>query len=188
MYYDFMVPLPDVKGEITLMKKGDIRYVQLETGRVYLPERKYTIPQRVTIGKLSAEQPARMYPNEKDQDYFPESVLPEERPDAYRSCALRIGTYAVIQNVLNEYRLSEMLKKRIGQDCGLFLDLVSFTIVDKEKISSFLNSNHRNDFILRSNLNHIVLYIVSLNVIRLRYLLYPLSNSISNALVSSKCS
>lgn len=65
MYYDFMVPLPDVKGEITLMKKGDIRYVQLETGRVYLPERKYTIPQRVTIGKLSAEQPARMYPNEK---------------------------------------------------------------------------------------------------------------------------
>lgn len=101
---------------------------------------------------------------------------------------MRIGTYAVIQNVLNEYRLSEMLKKRNGQDCGLFLDLVSFMIVDKEKISSFLNSNHRNDFILRSNLNHIVLYIVSLNVIRLRYLLYPLSNSISNALVSSKCS
>ena len=135
MYYDFMVPIPDVKGKITLMKKGDIRYVQLETGRVYLPERKYTIPQRVTIGKLSAEQPARMYPNEKYQDYFPETVLPEERPEAYRSCALRIGTYAVIQNVLNEYRLSEMLEKRIGQDCGLFLDLVSFMIVDEENVA-----------------------------------------------------
>ena len=135
MYYDFMVPIPDVKGKITLMKKGDIRYVQLETGRVYLPERKYTIPQRVTIGKLSAEQPARMYPNEKYQDYFPESVLPEERPEAYRSCALRIGTYAVIQHVLNEYRLSEMLEKRIGQDCGLFLDLVSFMIVDEENVA-----------------------------------------------------
>ena len=135
MYYDFMVPIPDVKGKITLMKKGDIRYVQLETGRVYLPERKYTIPQRVTIGKLSAEQPARMYPNEKYQDYFPESVLPEERPEAYRSCALRIGTYAVIQNVLSEYRLSEMLEKRIGQDCGLFLDLVSFMIVDEENVA-----------------------------------------------------
>ena len=135
MYYDFMVPIPDVKGKITLMKKGDIRYVQLETGRVYLPERKYTIPQRVTIGKLSAEQPARMYPNEKYQDYFPEAVLPEERPEAYRSCALRIGTYAVIQNVLNEYRLFEMLEKRIGQDCGLFLDLVSFMIVDEENVA-----------------------------------------------------
>ena len=135
MYYDFMVPIPDVKGKITLMKKGDIRYVQLETGRVYLPERKYTIPQRVTIGKLSAEQPARMYPNEKYQDYFPEAVLPEERPEAYRSCALRIGTYAVIQNVLNEYRLSEMVEKRIGQDYGLFLDLVSFMIVDEENVA-----------------------------------------------------
>ena len=30
MYYDFTVLIPDVKGEITRMKKGDITYIQRE--------------------------------------------------------------------------------------------------------------------------------------------------------------
>ena len=135
MYYDFTVPIPDVKGKITFMKKGDAKYVQLETGRVYLPERRYTIPQRVTIGKPDPDNPERMFPNEKYQDYFPETVMPEERPESYRSCALRIGAYAVIQKVLEEYKLPRMLEKRIGLDCGLFLDLVSFMIVDEENVA-----------------------------------------------------
>ena len=33
MYYDFTVPIPDVKGKITFMKKGKITYVQLEIDR-----------------------------------------------------------------------------------------------------------------------------------------------------------
>ena len=135
MYYDFTVPIPDVKGKITFMKKGNARYVQLEIGRVYLPEKQYTIPQRVTIGKRDSENPDQMYPNEKYQDYFPDAVMPEERPEAYRSCALRIGAYAVIRKVLEEYKLPAMLKKQIGQDCGLFLDLVSFMIVDEENVA-----------------------------------------------------
>ena len=44
--------------------------------------------------------------------------MPEERPEAYRSCALRIGTYIVIQNVLKEYKLPGMLEKHLGQDYG----------------------------------------------------------------------
>ena len=135
MYYDFTVPIPDVKGKITFMKKGDAKYVQLEIGRVYLPERRYTIPQRVTIGKPDPDNPGQMFPNEKYQDCFPEAAMPEERPEAYRSCALRIGAYAVIRKVLEEYKLPEMLEKRIGQDCGLFLDLVSFMIVDEENVA-----------------------------------------------------
>ena len=51
-----------------------------------------------------------------------------------RSCALRIGSYIVIQKVLKEYKLPEMLKKHLGQECGLFLDLVSFMIVDEENV------------------------------------------------------
>lgn len=135
MYYDFTVPIPDVKGKITRMKKGDITYIQLETGRTYLPDKKYTIPERVSIGKVDPDHPDRMYPNEKYQDYFPDAVMPEERPEAYRSCALRIGAYAVIRKVLEEYKLPAMLKKQIGQDCGLFLDLVSFMIVDEENVA-----------------------------------------------------
>ena len=50
-----------------------------------------------------------MYPNEKYQEYFPDAVLPEELPEAYRSCCLRIGAYAIICYVLNEYKLSQLL-------------------------------------------------------------------------------
>ena len=64
MYYDFTVPIPNVKGKITFMKKAGTKYVQLEIGRVYLPDKKYTIPQRVTIGKRDPSHPDRMYPNE----------------------------------------------------------------------------------------------------------------------------
>lgn len=134
MYYDFTVPIPRVKGKITRMKKGKLTYIQLETGRVYYPEKKYTIPERVSIGKLDPNHPDRMYPNEKYADHFPDAPMPEERPEAYRSCALRIGAYVVIRKVLQEYKLPELLEKQLGQDCGLFLDLVSFMLVDEENV------------------------------------------------------
>lgn len=135
MYYDFTVLIPKVPGKITLMKKGKLTYVQLETGREYFPERRYTIPKRVSIGKVAPDNPGLMYPNDKYQDYFPDAVMPEERPEAYRSSALRIGTYAVIRKVLEEYKLPGMLEKQLGGDCGLFLDLVSFMIVDEENVA-----------------------------------------------------
>ena len=134
MYYDFTVPIPAVKGKITRMKKGNLTYIQLETGRVYLPERKYTIPERVSIGKVDPDHPDMMFPNEKYSDLFPDKPMPEERPEEDRSCALRIGSYAVIQKVLKEFRLPMLLEKHLGQDCGLFLDLVSFMIIDEENI------------------------------------------------------
>ena len=134
MYYDFTVPIPAVKGKITRMKKGNFTYIQLETGRVYLPERKYTIPERVSIGKVDPDHPDMMFPNEKYSDLFPDKPMPEERPEEDRSCALRIGSYAVIQKVLKEFRLPMLLEKHLGQDCGLFLDLVSFMIIDEENI------------------------------------------------------
>ena len=134
MYYDFTVPIPDVKGKITFMKKGKITYVQLEIDRVYLPERKYTIPKRVSIGKRVSEDSDQMYPNDKYPEYFPKTVLPEERPEAYRSCALRVGSYAVIQKVLQEYQLPSLLEKQFDRDTGLLLDLVSFMIVDEENV------------------------------------------------------
>ena len=134
MYYDFTVSIPKVQGKITLMKKGEITYVQYETGCDYLPERKYTIPKRVSIGKTVPGNRGLMYPNDKFPDYFPDVPMPEERPEAYRSCALRIGAYTVIRKVLQDYRLPEILEKRLGRDCGLFLDLVSFMIVDEENV------------------------------------------------------
>ena len=134
MYHDFTVPIPNAKGKITRMKKGKTTYIQLETGRTYLPDRKYTIPVRVSIGKLDPDSPDRMYPNEEYLDHFPDAPMPEERPDAYRSCAIRIGTYLVIQKILREYKIPDMLEKYLHEDSGLFLDLMSFMIIDEENV------------------------------------------------------
>lgn len=53
MYLDFLIEMPDVPGKITTKEKGNAVYVNYEVGREYYPDRKYTIPKRVTIGKLS---------------------------------------------------------------------------------------------------------------------------------------
>lgn len=90
MYYDFTIGIPDVPGKIVLKKKGDAVYVQYEYDRVYDAGRKFNIPKRAIIGKVCREDSSLMHPNEKYQEYFPFAVLPEERPDSYRSCCLRI--------------------------------------------------------------------------------------------------
>ncbi len=134
MYHDFTVPIPQVKGKIVIMKKGSTQYVQLETGRVYLPEKKYTIPERVSIGKVDPEHPDRMFPNDRYAELFPDTPMPEERSEAYRSCALRIGSYLVIKQVLKEFKIPMMLEKYLEDNAGLFLDLVSFMIIDEENV------------------------------------------------------
>ena len=78
-----------------------------------------------------------MFPNEKYQLYFPDAVLPAERPEAMRSCCLRIGSYIVIKQVLNEYGLPEMLFKRLGVNSGLFFDLAAFSIIDQDNAGQY---------------------------------------------------
>ena len=64
MYLDFLVEVPNEKGKITTKKKGDAIYVNYEVGREYYPDRQYTIPKRVTIGKLSKADKRMMVPNQ----------------------------------------------------------------------------------------------------------------------------
>ena len=78
MYLDFLVEVPDVQGKITTKKKGNAVYVNYEIGRKYYKDRKYTIPERVTIGKLSQEDKKMMVPNQNFLTYFPE-VEPYQR-------------------------------------------------------------------------------------------------------------
>ena len=137
MYYDFPVKIPVVKGKIITKKKGDASYILFEYGREYKPDKQYAIPKRAIIGKVSPADSTQMYPNERYQEYFPEIELPEILPDAYRSCCLRIGAYSIIQKVLDEYQLPKILKSIIPNDYGLFLDLVSYLIVDEENAGQY---------------------------------------------------
>ena len=137
MYYDFSVPVPKEKGKILFKKKGNSSYVLYEYEREYKKDKQYVIPKRSIIGKLLSDNSERMFPNENYQKYFPNAVLPEERSEAYRSCCLRIGSYVAIQKILQEYELPAMLKKRLGKDSGLFLDLVSYMIVDEDNAGQY---------------------------------------------------
>jgi hypothetical protein len=93
MYYDFTVQIPDIPGKIILKKKRDSDYVLYEYDRVYDAEKKFNVPKRTIIGKANTVDSSLMHPNEKYQEYFPSTVFPEERSEAYRSCCLRIGAY-----------------------------------------------------------------------------------------------
>ena len=137
MYYNLAVKIPSVPGKIITKKKGEATYVLYQYGQKYYPEKKYAVPQRTIIGKVVSGSSGLMYPNERFQEYFPNVALPEELPEAYRSGALRIGSYAVIKKVFEDYKLPDMLNKWFGKDTGLFMDLVSYLIIEEENAGQY---------------------------------------------------
>jgi hypothetical protein len=137
LYYDFTVPVPNIQGKIYRKPKGGAVYILFQYGQKYNKEKQYSVPQRTIIEKVHGSDKTVMYPNEKYEEFFPNNAMPEELPDALRSCALRIGTYAVIQKVITEYKLKEMLSRRFGEDTGLLLDLVAYMIVDEENAGQY---------------------------------------------------
>ena len=74
MYLKSLVTVPDVHGKIVQRAKGNTVYVYYEIGRDYDPSRQFTIPKRVTIGKLSSDASDKMFPNQNFLKYFPDSV------------------------------------------------------------------------------------------------------------------
>lgn len=133
MYLDALVRVPQVKGKITFRTKGNTTYVEFENERVYLPEKKYTVVNRKTIGKLSGTDNRFMQPNENFLRFFPEVELPDERDRTSRSCGLRIGTWIVIRKIVNDYKLPELLGRYLpGKDIGLFLDLAAYSIIEED--------------------------------------------------------
>ena len=132
MYFNTTVEIPKIKGRIIRRKRGRTTYILYQYGTEYNQEKRYTIPLRAIIGKESASDPSRMFPNEKYQMYFPDTEIPEELPFTYRSSCLKIGSYVVIQKVLKEYKLMPMLRKRFGNYTGLILDLIAYLIVEEE--------------------------------------------------------
>lgn len=137
MYCGFTVRIPSVPGKITIKKKGGSCYVLFEYERNYDAGRRFNVPKRAIIGKVCGDDSGTMFPNERFLEFFPDSVLPEERPSSSRSCCLRIGSYIVVESVLKEYGLIDMIKRWIGKDTGLLLDLVTYLIVDEENAGQY---------------------------------------------------
>ena len=133
MYLDALVMVLQVQGKITFRTKGNTTYVEFENKRVYIPEKKYTVVNRKTIGKLSGTDNRFMQPNEIFLRFFPEVELPEERDRPSRNCGLRIGTWIVIRKIVNDYKIPELLGRYLsGKDVGLFLDLAAHSIIEED--------------------------------------------------------
>lgn len=136
MYLKSKVKIPDVHGKMTRLRRGDTVYIKYEYDRYYDPEKKYTYPQRATIGKLCADDDTMMIPNEAFLKYFPDAILSGMEDRAERSSCLRIGTYAVIHKIINDYQLKEMLGNFFSErDRSLLLDLAAYAIVEESNVA-----------------------------------------------------
>lgn len=137
MYFDFLVKIPEDTGKISLNRRAGTTYVEYTYGRRYIPEKRYNIPQRTTIGKMCQNDQTMMYPNPNFLKYFPEAELPEEKDRSKRSSCLKIGACTVIKKIIEDYKLDEMMKRIIGRDSGLFLDLAAYSIITENNAGQY---------------------------------------------------
>ena len=136
MYLKSRVKLPDVHGKLTRLRRGDITYIKYEYGRYYDPEKKYTYPQRATIGKVCPDDDTMMIPNEAFLKYFPDAVLSGMEDRTERSSCLRVGTYAVMHKIVLDYSLDKLLGQFFSErDMALLLDLASYSIVEESNVA-----------------------------------------------------
>ena len=120
------VKLPQQIAAVTYKKIKDTTYVYLEKSRKYDPNKKYTVPQRICIGKLVNED-VRDEIIANDNFY---AMFPDRKPECDRCPTLSAGTYAVFRKIIKACNLETMLEQTIGKDnVGLFLDLAIYQIV-----------------------------------------------------------
>jgi transposase len=137
MYLNTTVKIPEIKGKIITKKKGGTTYILYQYGSEYNQDKRYAVPLRAIVGKVSPDDHGLMFPNDKFMVYFPDAEIPEELPFAYRSCCLKIGSCIIIRKVMDEYKLVPMLAKRFGRETGLILDLISYLIVEEENAGQY---------------------------------------------------
>jgi len=137
MFLDFKVNIPQEKGKITKKVIRQKTYVYYIKNRVYNPEKKHTQVNAIVIGKVCEDEKDKMFPNETYFTIYLDSEIPDEKADQSRSSCLKVGSYIVIQKIIQEYGLDKMAMKYIGDDWGLFLDLVAYTIISEDNVSQY---------------------------------------------------
>lgn len=138
MYYDFQIKIPEQTGKISRNKRGDTTYIEYTYDRKYVPEKKYNVPMRTTIGKLSNDDPTLMYPNPNFEKYFPDIVLPVEvNNPASRSSCIRVGAFLVIKKIIDDYKLTNHLSSWDDRGKGLLLDLATYSIICESNVAQY---------------------------------------------------
>ena len=131
MYLPVATQIPDCPGRIIRKAKSGTTYIYYQYGQRYNPEKRYAIPERVCIGKLTEE--GLLLPNENYRKYFPGVNLPGEKPRSLRSSCLRIGSFLLIRKLSEDYGLPRILGDFFTpRDLGLFLDLAAYSLVSED--------------------------------------------------------
>lgn len=99
MYYNFLVKIPENTGKISKNKRKNVTYIEYTYGRKYLPEKKYNVALRTTIGKMEPSNPTMMYPNPNFEKFFPDVVLPDTDEEASKSSRTKTEILAFLESV-----------------------------------------------------------------------------------------
>lgn len=139
MYYKFLIQIPKNDYRIRLNKKNDTTvYIEFIYERSYSREKGYTVNKRTTIGKQSQEDPTLMYPNQNYLKYFPGTEMPDDDERINRSACLRIGPYAVIQKIIEDYQLKDFLSSGFSEkEIGFLLDIAAYTILSEDNAGQY---------------------------------------------------
>lgn len=138
MYLNQLVPIPQNTAKIVLVKSGSSTYVYYQTDRVYDSSKKYNSAKRTSIGKVSAKDDTQMQPNEKFFQFFPNIPFQDDDKEPKRSCAIRIGTYVVLQRLMKELKLDKVLSCHFNdKDLGMLLDLASYSITTENNAGQY---------------------------------------------------
>ena len=79
MYLNTTVKIPEIKGKIITKKKGGTTYILYQYGSEYNQDKRYAVPLRTIVGKVSADDPTLMFPNDKFLVYLMPRSLKSSR-------------------------------------------------------------------------------------------------------------
>ena len=140
MYYNCLVNIPKNTGKISRNKRGKTTYLEYTYAREYLPEKKYNVARRTTIGKADPDHPGMMFPNPNFEKFFPDVEIPAEGTAAEpvnesRSSCIQIGAFSVVRRIIEDYKLAEHLKRWDDRGKGLLLDLAAYSVIAESNVA-----------------------------------------------------
>ncbi|MGM9958625.1 MAG: transposase [Erysipelotrichaceae bacterium] len=153
-YYDTLVDYPKDNHKVTVKEADSGKtYVRLEIDRKYNPEKKYNVPQRVTIGVLDENDSTKMHPSEKYKIYFPDEKIDEDNEELKRSQCLRIGGYSLIKKMFNDTKLNDVINPLFKEKSGLIKDFVSYEIIEESNVMQHFKDYEYNHPLFNENMH-----------------------------------